>query len=126
MAKACPLFVPLVEENLIQESFAYDIAKYYLQEIIESKVDTLILGCTHYPFLSELICDVLGPKIKIINSSIVTAEQVKKELSKEGLTNKHKNTSKDIFYVSDKPKKFNYLAKTFLKDNSVKVKKIIL
>lgn len=125
-SKACPLFVPIVEENLINEKFTYDIAKYYLQTIKKSRADTLILGCTHYPFLNNLISNFLGKKIKIISSSTVTAEHIKKQLSQRVLLNQKKVLVNDLFYVSDEPQKFNYLAQIFLNNKTLQVKKIVL
>ena len=126
ISKACPLFVPIVEENLIKEKFAYDIARYYSQKIKKSDVDTLILGCTHYPFINNLISQAVGKKIKIISSSKVTAEHIKKQLSERMLLNSNKAYGNDQFYVSDEPQKFNYLAQVFLNNKSIKVKKIVL
>jgi len=126
ISRPCPLFVPIVEENLIKEKFTYDIVKYYLKTIKNSDIDTLILGCTHYPFINNLIGRFLENKIKIISSSIVTAQHIKKQLSKRLLLNQAKSHSEDSFYVSDEPQKFNYLAQTFLNNKKIKVKKIVL
>jgi len=122
----CPLFVPLVEENLLDHNFTHDIAKHYLKEIVQSKADTLILGCTHYPLLFPIIKKIIGDKMKIINSSFLTAQKIKKTLlNKEQLAKKN-NIARDIFYVSDKPKQFNDLAKIFLNNESINVQKVLL
>ncbi len=125
-SKACPLFVPIVEERLLKERFIPDIIKYYLKSIKLSGVDTLILGCTHYPFIDQLISKFLGKKIKIISSSTVTAEHVYIHLSKKSLLNPGYARSKDLFYVSDESPRFNSLAQKFLKNKTLQVKKIVL
>ena len=126
VVRSCPLFVPLVEENLINYKFTHDIAAYYLQQIIKSKADTLILGCTHYPLLSNIIKQIIGNKIKIINSSSLTAQKIKKTLFIKGQLTTKGNTASDIFYVSDKPKQFNDLAKIFLNNQSINAQKVLL
>ena len=126
IAKPCPLFVPLVEENLLNHKITYDIAEYYLEEIIKSNADTLILGCTHYPLLYHAIKKTIGDKIHIINSSLLTAQKIKQVLFNQGLLKTKEKKVEDKFYVSDKPKQFNKLAKIFLNKPSLKVEKIIL
>ena len=122
--KSCPLFVPIVEENLINNPFTYNIVEYYLYKVIQTETDTLILGCTHYPLLSKVLKKFLGHKIQIISSSRVSAKHVKKEMSKLQLLTKDKKSVHDSFYVSDKPHKFNQLAKIFLNQNSIDVQQV--
>ena len=126
ITKSCPLFVPIVEENLIHKQFAYDITAYYLKEIIKSNADTLILGCTHYPLLIKTIKKVIGNKMHIVSSARMTSEHIKDQLSKKNLLRIKENSMNDIFYVSDKLQKFNALAKIFLNKESIKVQKILL
>ena len=126
IVKPCPLFVPLVEEKLFKHNITYDIATHYLKEIVQSKVDTLILGCTHYPLLSPVIKKIIGDKIKIINSSSLTAQKIKTILLEKEQLAKQNNIARDIFYVSDKPKQFNDSAKIFLNNQSINVQKVLL
>tara|TARA_Y100000590_G_scaffold366758_1_gene426324 strand:- start:1554 stop:2360 length:807 start_codon:yes stop_codon:yes gene_type:complete len=126
ISQACPLFVSIVEENLIQEQFTEQIIKFYLQSIKKNSVDTLILGCTHYPLLAEKIQQFIGNQINIISSSKITAEHIRKDLKKNNLLADSKIRGASRFYVSDQPEKFNYLANIFLKKTIMNAKKIIL
>jgi len=126
IVKACPLFVPIVEENLNEKNFSYEISQYYLNEIINSNADVMILGCTHYPLLLKTIQKTVGNEMKIIDSATITARHILTELSKTKLLKKNPNILKDKFYVSDKPQKFNQLAKVFLNNESIEVQKILL
>jgi len=111
--KACPLFVPLVEEGLHNSNIAYQTANLYLNEL-KGKVDTLVLGCTHYPLLKGVIQDIL-PNVKIIDSAYQTALALRNFLIKFNLLNdKNKNPYLKI-YVSDKNDNFVRLAKEILK-----------
>lgn len=84
--KACPLFVPLVEEGFfLDTSVTYEIAGKYLEVMREKAVDTLILGCTHYPFLRETIKDIMGPDVSLVNPAYETARELKYMLSELGL-----------------------------------------
>ena len=119
---ACPLFVPLVEEGWLKEKITVDVAVKYLSPLKRTKIDTLILGCTHYPLLKPVINDIIGRGVRLIDSSEQTAIVTKQVLIKEGmLVNKKK--SKDIFYVSDEPEVFRELAKRFLGYNIKSVKR---
>jgi len=124
--KACPLFVPLAEEGWIKHKATYDIAEEYLKELREKKIDTLVLGCTHYPILSEVIQEVIGKNVKLIDSGISSAEAVKFELDRIGLnTNKHSPGNQEYF-VSDIPAKFKEVAELFLGREVSQVKKLDL
>ena len=86
----------------------------------------MILGCTHYPLLLKTIQKTVGNEMKIIDSATITARHILTELSKTKLLKKNPNILKDKFYVSDKPQKFNQLAKVFLNNESIEVQKILL
>jgi len=120
---ACPLFVPLVEEGWLKDKITIDIAKRYLSEFKKVDVDTLILGCTHYPLLKPVIKKVMGASVRLIDSSEQTAAAVKDVLSKKGILEKRKKKTKNIFYVSDEPEAFRKLAKRFLGCNIRSVKR---
>lgn len=100
-SKACPLFVPLVEEGWFETDVTKQIAKLYLTPFIKNNIDTLILGCTHYPFLQKVIDDFFSGNVNIVNPAIQTALQIKHFLEKNNL----KNTSDCIpnyeFFASD-------------------------
>ncbi|NLO19006.1 MAG: glutamate racemase [Ignavibacteria bacterium] len=131
-AKACPLFVPLVEEGLLHHAATELIAKEYLEEFIENKIDTLILACTHYPLLSELIKTILGDVTLIDsgeNAAVLAirllAEKAALIDDKEEFIRKPKIT----FYVTDVPTMFYDAAQRFLgfpvdKPNIISIEKI--
>ena len=112
-AVACPLFVPFAEEGWLGGSAVDEVARTYLSPLKKAKVDTVILGCTHYPLLKPVIRKVLGNQITLIDSAKQVAIEVKKILSQEGLLNKN-GRGKQRFYVSDNPEWFSELAKRFL------------
>lgn len=118
-ACSCSMFVPLVEEGWYS---AYDVVvletvRRYLKPIIEAQVDTLILGCTHYPVLSDAIRRVLGDDVTLINAGIATARAVKEYLSENEMLNDSGSIGKSEFYVSDKPDSFRRIASVLLDDS---------
>jgi glutamate racemase len=112
--KACPLFVPLAEEGWINHEATYKIAEEYLTELKEKEIDTLVLGCTHYPILSEVIQKVIGINVILIDSGVASAEIVKEELKKNNLLSDSKVKGRSEFFVSDIPAKFKEIAELFL------------
>lgn len=120
---ACPLFVSLAEENWTREPETLSIAQKYLQEIIEKNVDALVLGCTHYPILREVIQQIVGENVKLIDSGEAAAEEVENLLITKKLANKNppkrENTRHlcddlDHFYVTDAAERFARVAERFL------------
>ena len=111
---ACPLFVPLAEEGWVNHKATYEIASEYLSELIKIGVDTLVLGCTHYPILAEVIQSIIGQDVKLIDSGIAAAESVKEELDRYNLNSNKSSQGNQSFYVSDIPLKFKELAELFL------------
>ncbi len=91
--QACPLFVPIVEEGMHETAFAHDIASYYLKNIKKHGIDTLILGCTHYPALSDVIQKAVGKDVRLINSGQAVAIKVYEYLSKFNLLKTRDNSS---------------------------------
>lgn len=87
VSKACPLFVPLVEEGLTEDRVTEDIAGRYLSEFKEYDIDALILGCTHYPHLRNTIQRVMGDKVKLVNPAYETAKSLKRLLKEQDLLN---------------------------------------
>ena len=114
-AAACPLFVPLVEEGWESKSTTRDIAREYLSPLIEGGIDTLILGCTHYPILKPVLQEIVSDKIILVDSAEATAGELKQIFDEQGLGNSsQENTDKHNFYVSDFPFKFKEMAERFL------------
>lgn len=118
---ACPLFVSLAEENWTNEPETYSIAGKYLSKIVEAKVDALVLGCTHYPILRDVIQQTVGENVKLIDSGEATAEEVRKMLNEKGLANPQKVSGNrrlcddlDHFYVTDAAERFSRVAERFL------------
>ncbi|MDH7476521.1 MAG: glutamate racemase [Microgenomates group bacterium] len=122
--KACPLFVPLVEEELINHPASKLIAKDYLKIFNNKKIDVLILGCTHYPFLKKTIQTVIGKKIELVDSAKPLAKELKKILMKRNLlTTKRIKTYQ--FFVTDSPDKIHRLVNCFFNNHFPgKIKKI--
>jgi glutamate racemase len=108
-ANACPLFVPLAEEGWEEKLVAELIAREYLDSLLEAKVDTLILGCTHYPVLSRVIGSVMGANVNLINSGAVAAQEVKIIEA-----DSPKTKPEHLFLVSDIPRKFQSIGERFL------------
>lgn len=116
---ACPLFVPLAEEGYINKEATYLIARDYLKTMKDVEVDTLILGCTHYPLLKPVIADTMGEAVTLIDSGEETARVAQRILHDEGLLNINVTqrpgvASEHKFFVSDVPEKFSQVATRFL------------
>jgi glutamate racemase len=120
---ACPLFVPFVEEGWLTGDVVLAVAREYLKPLKDARVDTVILGCTHYPLLKPVIRKVLGEQVKLIDSAEQVAIEVKKILHTEGLCCRQRK-GKHSFYVSDNPEWFNELAARFLGKSIQSVKKV--
>lgn len=102
--KACPLFVPLVEEGWIKEKITEEIAKKYLAALKKKNIDVLILGCTHYPLLGRTIKKIVGPGVKIVSSAENVAKEVRELLrSNPGMEKQIKKGKNHQFFFSDKP-----------------------
>ncbi len=116
VGNACPLFVPLVENGYIERDNPVTklVAQQYLSPFQNKEVDVLILGCTHYPIISELIGDVLGNRLPLINPGVETAKQANAILVKENLLNDSGHIGHTEFYVSDNPESFSEIASLFL------------
>ncbi|PKL82726.1 MAG: glutamate racemase [Ignavibacteriae bacterium HGW-Ignavibacteriae-3] len=112
--QACPLFVPLAEEGWLDHKVTSMIAKEYLGGLNEKKIDSLILGCTHYPILSDVIQKVVGKNVKLIDSGTPAARLVEDYLNGRQLRNLSVHHGQSEFYVSDVPTKFREVAERFL------------
>lgn len=113
---ACPLFVPLAEEAYIDKEAAFLIARDYLQTMLDVEIDTLILGCTHYPLLKRVIADVAGENVRLIDSGEETARIVRANLVEKNLLKPGSMTGEGEhkYFVSDVPEKFSEIATRFL------------
>lgn len=116
LEKACPLFVPLVEEGFKEHVVTEEVIEYYLDSLRNTEIDAMILGCTHYPLLRSKIRAFMGDKIQIVNPAYETAMDLKKLLKQQGIENdgaagecKHYE-----FYVSDAAEKFRRFANTVM------------
>ncbi len=121
---ACPLFVPLAEEGYHDKEAAYLIAEDYLKILRENDIDTLVLGCTHYPLLKKTIQDVIGENVTLIDSATATAKEVKDRLERENLLKPDGGPPEYKYYVSDVPDRFAPVAERFLGlrvDNVIRV-----
>jgi glutamate racemase len=112
--KACPLFVPLAEEGWINHRATYEIAEEYLSELKLKVIDTLILGCTHYPILSKVIQEVIGENVKLIDSGVAASEVVRQEIDRIGLSTNSSAKGNISLYVSDISTNFKSIAELFL------------
>ncbi len=117
-SKACPLFVPLVEEGWVSKdnSVTRMVIETYCKPILEYGIDSLLLGCTHYPWLYDAISDVLGD-VTIVNPAQVCANKVKQYLTDNGLLNEPQRIAAHNYFVSDSPLKFSEISGLLLKEN---------
>lgn len=116
IGKPCPLFVPLVEEGFAKHKVTQEIIDYYLASMKESDIDTMILGCTHYPLLRSRVREYLGDKIQLVNPAYETAMDLKQLMEEAGIANQGIDGEKPSysFYVSDAADKFKVFANNIL------------
>ena len=125
--KACPLFVPLVEEGLLQDPVTDEIARRYLTELIDIDIDTLILGCTHYPLIRSTLGRIMGDKVTLVNPAYETALELRAMLEKYHMLNDETpglGSNRYQFYVSDKADKFVRFANSIIKYGILSAKSI--
>ncbi|ERP38807.1 glutamate racemase [Chitinivibrio alkaliphilus] len=122
--KACPLFVPFVEENILRGKLLEMLIDEYLDELVDRGVDTIVLGCTHYPLLKESIHSVVGGRVSIIDSAWWTAQEVRQMLHTRALFSP-KEQGEHLFYVTDITRNFTAVSRSFL-GRDVNVKNIDL
>ncbi|MBI3601448.1 MAG: glutamate racemase [Candidatus Omnitrophica bacterium] len=114
MSQPCPLFVPLVEEGWLANDITRRVAHEYLDELKKAGVDTLILGCTHYPLLKRTIASVMGPGVMLIDSAREVALEVKHILRIQDILRAESSHTRHLYLVSDEPDIFKYRAVRFL------------
>ena len=125
--KACPLFVPLVEEGWLKDPVTEEVARRYLKELLEKDIDSLILGCTHYPLIRSLMRKIVGDKVQLVNPAYETALELGRLLTREGLANDGSTNcagEKYQFFVSDAAEKFAEFANSILPYDVKKTRKI--
>lgn len=116
--KACPLFVPLIEEGLWEDPVTDEIVKRYLTDLMDSGIDTLILGCTHYPLIRKTVQRIVGPEVTLVNPAYETARELKSLLTSHNLLSDQTSglgTNIHQFYVSDAAERFQIFANSILK-----------
>src|SRR5262245_36103661 len=114
-ARACPLLVPLVEEGWINHKITREVLREYLEPLMRQRIDTLILGCTHYPLLKTAIRKVTGPKVALVDSAEACALYVRDRLWKLKLLTSRKRDGIIQPFVTDETDRFNEIARRFLK-----------
>ena len=113
-SQSCPLFVPLVEEGWLNGSLCRQVAERYLEPLKRQRIDTLILGCTHYPLLSKTIQRVLGPGTVLVDSARQTAAEVRGVLTGTDALRDGLGRPRHRFFVTDEPGHFNRIGHQFL------------
>lgn len=111
---SCPLFVPLVEEGLLNGSICHDIAQRYLKPLKRQRVDTMILGCTHYPLLTKTIKKVMGPQVTMVDSANQTVNEVRGVLMGIDALSNGNPKPRYRFFVTDEPSHFDNIRNRFL------------
>lgn len=123
---ACPLFVPLAEEGLSHHEATKLVAKEYLADLTSKRIDTLILGCTHYPLLLDAIKETIGEEVIIIDSSMPTAKMLQERLKEVGML-KRRGKASYQFFVTDAPERVIKVASRFFGEKlNGRLKKISL
>ena len=123
-SQACPLFVPLVEEGWLDHPVTRLTAQEYLRPVLAEEVDSLVLGCTHYPLLKPLLRDVIGPRVQLIDSAVTTAEFAAQRLQRDGLARAGGEPAAYRFVVSDVPLRFHTIGERFLGRSLGEVEKV--
>ena len=113
-SQACPLFVPLVEEGWLDHPVTRLTAQEYLKPVLAEGVDTLVLGCTHYPLLKPLLRDLVGSQLELVDSAVTTAEQAARLLQEMDLANPVRSVPSYRYVVTDVPLRFTTIGERFL------------
>ena len=125
-AQACALFVPLVEEGWLDSEVTRAVARNYLAPIVSAEVDTLVLGCTHYPLMKTVIGNVVGREVRLIDSAYETARETGQVLRTKGLEMDTPDSARYRFIASDAPDTFLALGQTFLGSSIDRVETLTL
>lgn len=114
VSRDCPLFVPLIEEGWIKHPVTRQVIEEYLLPLKQKGIDSLVLGCTHYPVIKETIASVMGDEISLIDSAQTTAHKVHGMLQSLGWLSEAVSNGEDEFYVTDFPDRFKKVGEIFL------------
>lgn len=123
---SCPLFVPLVEEGWTDGQIAALVAEKYLSDLKKRDVDTVVLGCTHYPLLKQVIAEVMGAEVQLIDSAIEISQEINIILEDLGIKRVSRSPSFREFYVTDVPERFLKVGEKFLGQQIDHIEKIIV
>jgi len=118
----CPLFVPIVEEGMMKTPVARELIELYLQPLKQKRVDTLILGCTHYPLLSQQIAGFMGTRVKLVDSAAPCVTKLAQILKERGISRESSTKGRLQIVVSDLPRNFIKTGEDFLKEKLRSVK----
>ncbi len=113
VGQACPLFVPLVEEGWLEDPVTHLVAERYVAPLLARKIDTLVLGCTHYPLLAPVLRRLLGDGVKLVDSGEAVASELAAELAGRGLLDAARS-GEDHFLITDAAERFGRLAERIL------------
>ena len=113
ISKACPMFVPLVEEGWWDNEIAYKIVEEYLLPLKAEGIDTLVLGCTHYPILEATISKVMGPEVRLVSSGVEMASEIAKFVNEAHMHAEISDSTREYF-TSDSIEKFIEMGQSFL------------
>lgn len=114
VSKACPLFVPLVEEGETDSEITRLVAAKYLATLKADGIDTLVLGCTHYPLLKRVIAETMGPGVTLVDSAAAAAAETAQHLQEAGMLRAENGPGGEHFFVTDAAKRFHSIAGAFL------------
>jgi glutamate racemase len=124
VGKACPLFVPLVEEGWTKDPVTEEVARRYLADLQKSEIDSLILGCTHYPLLRHMVGEIMGDKVTLVNPAYETAKELMFVLEDNHLLREEETSPVHKFYVSDGAEKFRRFANSILPCDHLEVEDV--
>ena len=125
ISQACPLLVPLIEEGWLDHPVTRLTLREYLPPLLAENIDTLILGCTHYPLIKPLLAEE-APGVALVDSSTTTAEAVAQALAERNLLNPQSNAPDYRFFVSDIPLRFRAIGESFLNRPIEQLEKVSL
>ncbi|HUO85967.1 MAG TPA: glutamate racemase [Thermoanaerobaculia bacterium] len=120
-SRACPLFVPLVEEGWHDDAVTEEVARRYLAPLLAAGVDTLVLGCTHYPLLRDVLARVAGDGVTLVDSAEAVADEVARGLAAEGLAAPPGSAAAHRLYLTDVSEGFERLARRILGDQAADI-----
>jgi glutamate racemase len=112
LSRACPLFVPLIEEGWIDHEVTRAVAREYLRELSSARLESLILACTHYPLLAPLVSEIVGPGVALVDSGATAARALAQHLGQRG--GLAEGSPSHRFFLSDEPSSFRRIAQAFL------------